>query len=92
MNLRFLQKDEPTDVLAFDSGEIVVSSDAAVRNAKIFKTEPLYELYLYVVHGVLHILGFEDRTKEQRESMQQKAENILRALNPCPFTKQKRLS
>lgn len=79
-------------MLAFDSGEIVVSSDAAVRNAKIFKTEPLYELTLYVVHGVLHILGFEDRTKKQRESMQEKAENILRTFYPCPFIKQKPLS
>ncbi|KPK97483.1 MAG: hypothetical protein AMJ95_08760 [Omnitrophica WOR_2 bacterium SM23_72] len=92
MNLRFLHKNQPTDVLAFDSGEIVVSTDAAIRNAKIFKTEPLYELYLYVVHGLLHILGFKDRTQKQRAHMQQKAEQILGTLRPCPFTKQKRLS
>ncbi|MFH0826308.1 MAG: rRNA maturation RNase YbeY [Candidatus Omnitrophota bacterium] len=92
MNLRFLGKDQPTDVLAFDSGEIAVSTDAAIRHAKIFGTSPLYELYLYVVHGLLHILGYQDRTRKQREHMQEKAENILRALSLCPFTKQKRSS
>ena len=92
MNLEFLHRDQPTDVLAFESGEIVVSSDTAIRNARIFKTKPLYELYLYVVHGVLHIIGYDDRTKKQRERMQKKADDILQALQLCPSIKQKPLS
>jgi probable rRNA maturation factor len=73
----------PTDVLAFDLSapgavrvllaDIIISADTAARNAKIFHTTPLYELYLYVVHGVLHLLGYDDKTKAQRKLMHKKA-------------------
>jgi len=68
LNLRFLGKPLATDVLAFENSkinkniqaDIIVSTQTAIRNSAIFKTTPEYEMRLYVVHGVLHILGFND--------------------------------
>ena len=86
-NLKYRHKNRPTDVLAFDileskeSGQmfadIVISTDTAIRNAKIFKTTQLNELYLYVVHGVLHLLGYDDRTQKQRQIMQKKEKEYV---------------
>jgi probable rRNA maturation factor len=68
-------------VLAFDmagrdsnkiEADIIISSDTAIRNAKIFKTRTAYELNLYVIHGLLHILGYDDRTLKQRKILQKK--------------------
>jgi probable rRNA maturation factor len=90
LNLRYLGKSSSTDVLAFDMStpqeansifaDIVVSVDMAIHNASLFKTTPLYELCLYVIHGALHLLGYEDRTIKGRKLMQLKAETILAKL------------
>ncbi len=85
----YLGKNNPTDVIAFDlsSGkerilsDIAISTDTAIRNSKIFRTTPLYELCLYVIHGVLHILGYDDRTQKERRIMQEKTNNILSKIN-----------
>lgn len=79
-----------TDVISFNLSErfksdityadIVISTDRAVYNAKIFNTGSLYELYLYVVHGVLHLLGYDDRNTKQRQLMDEKAARILSIL------------
>lgn len=90
LNRKYLGKDYPTDVLAFNlsrgkgdiSCEIVVSCDRAFYNSRIYKTTAVYETYLYVIHGLLHILGYDDRTSSEREFMQVKAEKILLKLKP----------
>ena len=91
LNLKYLGKNNPTDVIAFDLAEpkrpdklfadIVISTDRAISNAKIFKTAPLYELYLYVVHGMLHLLGYNDKDARQRQIMKDRASRILAGLN-----------
>jgi len=93
LNSRYLGKNDPTDVLAFDItdialaplrirrsilADIVISTDTAIRNAQIFKTTPVYELYLYVIHGMLHLLGYDDRTKKDKLAMQKKQELLLK--------------
>ncbi|MEW6101079.1 MAG: rRNA maturation RNase YbeY [Candidatus Omnitrophota bacterium] len=87
LNFRFLKRRVPTDCLSFDLSDekkdgriladVVVSADAAISNAKIFLTTARHELLLYVIHGVLHILGYDDRTPGQRKRMMQKATHIL---------------
>ncbi|OGX46151.1 MAG: rRNA maturation RNase YbeY [Omnitrophica WOR_2 bacterium RIFCSPLOWO2_12_FULL_51_8] len=86
LNRKFHQTDCYTDVLAFDLGgpagkdifgDIVVSADAAIDNAGIYKTSPAYELQLYVLHGLLHLLGYDDKTAGQSKIMGKKAEEIL---------------
>lgn len=79
-NAKFLKNSRATDVLAFNSGggkkqilaDIMVSTEKAVKQARDFKTSPNYELLLYVAHGILHILGFDDRTKTQINLMRKK--------------------
>lgn len=85
MNLKYFGKSAPTDVIAFDISrrrdsilaDIIISADTAVINSRIYKTSPLYEVYLYVIHGVLHILGYRDKTPRQRQMMDKKSADIL---------------
>ncbi len=89
LNLLYMGKCVPTDVLSFDItmpnsryektifADIVVSTDTAVSNAVIFKTAPADEMLLYVIHGVLHILGYNDSTKKERAIMRKKEISIL---------------
>ena len=78
-NLKFLKTSSSTDVLAFNLNnekkskillaDIMISTDTAINNARKFKTTSDYELMLYVAHGILHILGYDDRTKTQMKRM-----------------------
>lgn len=91
LNAKYSGKACPTDVLAFDhsknrseiSADIAVSCDTAIRNARVFKTTPLYEVHLYVVHGILHLLGYKDKSKKQADIMQKRAEKCL-SIEPKP--------
>jgi probable rRNA maturation factor len=77
LNRRFLGHDYPTDVLSFPlersdgrlEGEIVVSAETAVAQAARFGWPAAHELLLYVVHGALHLVGYEDATPRQRTAM-----------------------
>ena len=68
LNRRFLEHDSPTDVLSFPlaresdrlDGEVVVSADTARRQAAGFGWKPEDELLLYVIHGTLHLVGYDD--------------------------------
>jgi len=90
LNLKYHHRNASTDVLAFDISapqikrgmfaDIVVSTETAVRNAGVYNTSPLFEAYLYVIHGVLHLLGYRDGNKKERESMQARAEQVLTRL------------
>ena len=52
--------------------DIMISTDQAILQARSFKTTPGYELLLYVAHGLLHILGFNDHSPEQIKLMRKK--------------------
>ena len=88
LNTLYLGKYCSTDVISFDISrkkneliaDIAVSTDTAVCNAKKFRTSPLYEVYLYVIHGLLHVLGYDDANKKKRKKMQERAEFILSSL------------
>ena len=62
------------------SGSIAISLDTASRNAKIFGA-PLHEEGVrYVIHGILHLFGYDDDTKLHRLRMAAKEDTILRSL------------
>lgn len=82
LNLKYLHVDSPTDVLAFDSYDIVISAQTALKNAGIFHTSLEYELCLYAVHGMLHIIGYNDATMFERVVMQKKENRILKYVYP----------
>lgn len=89
LNRKYLRHSGATDVIAFNLGpgssqetcaDIIISADTAVANSRLFKTTPIYELYLYAVHGALHILGYDDKSKRQKRIMQLKSARILSSL------------
>jgi probable rRNA maturation factor len=61
----------PTDVLTFQHGEIVISGETAARQAKNFQTSLDHELRLYIIHGLLHLCGYDDKTRQQRAAIEQ---------------------
>jgi probable rRNA maturation factor len=77
LHRRFLHKPGPTDVLTFEHGEIFLSVETARRNARIFGNSLARELRLYIIHGLLHLHGFEDRTEADARKMETMQERIL---------------
>lgn len=53
-------------------GDIAISTDRAKRNAKIYKVTFKEEVALYAIHGILHLLGYEDTNKKKRDLMKKK--------------------
>jgi probable rRNA maturation factor len=78
LHRRFVHQPGPTDVLTFEHGEIFLSVETARRNARIFGNSLARELRLYIVHGLLHLHGFEDRTETDAREMETMQERILR--------------
>ena len=67
----------PTDVLTFQHGEIVISAETAARQARIFHSNFTAEIQLYLLHGLLHLAGFDDVTAQQQKRMQQLQNKLL---------------
>jgi probable rRNA maturation factor len=84
LNQEFLRHRGPTDVIAFNlesgTATVVISLDAAARQAKTYGQTFQQELTLYLVHGMLHLAGFEDATVRQRRRMQGEEQWILNQL------------
>jgi probable rRNA maturation factor len=78
LHRKFLGPAGPTDVLTFQHGEIFISVETARRNARAFGNSLMRELKLYIVHGLLHLHGFEDETPAEARRMKTAQEKILR--------------
>src|ERR1051325_9366554 len=77
LHRQFMNEAGPTDVITFQHGEIFISADAAVRNARRFGNSFADELRLYIVHGLLHLHGFDDRDKFGARKMEKIQRKIL---------------
>jgi probable rRNA maturation factor len=85
VNRRFLNHDEATDVVSFVleegekllDGELVVGADVAARTAAELGVPPGDELLLYVVHGTLHLVGYDDLSPDPRATMRAKEREYL---------------
>ena len=74
---QFMDDPTPTDVMAFEGdesesdylGDVVVCWSVAQEEAKFHEHDALVELQLYIMHGILHLLGFDDHSPEDREQM-----------------------
>jgi probable rRNA maturation factor len=73
-----MHRKGPTDVLTFQHGEIFISVETAKRHAHAFGSSPASELRLYIVHGLLHLHGFDDQTRTGAQKMHKMQEKILR--------------
>ena len=81
LNVEFLQHDTLTDIISFDnslgkliSGDIFISTERIEDNAKDFKVSFEDELHRVMIHGVLHYMGYKDKSVEDKTSMRN-AEN-----------------
>lgn len=94
LNETFLKHDGSTDVITFDysegkklrsnvgiSGEIFISVDDALAQAKEFKSAWQREVVRYIVHGVLHLLGHDDLKPELRRKMKREENLLVRKLS-----------
>lgn len=81
LNWQLLRHEGPTDVISFEAdegeGEIIVGVEVAARQAAERGHSLTAELRYLLVHGVLHVLGYEDRTPEQRRAMLRRQDEIL---------------
>jgi probable rRNA maturation factor len=86
VNRRHLSHDWPTDVISFRlsddddpelTGELVVSAEMAVVTARQSNVDPWAELALYVVHGLLHLCGYDDTTDAGAASMRRREDEVL---------------
>src|SRR5438045_813327 len=77
LHRQFMNESGPTDVITFQHGEIFISAEMARRNARRFKNSLGQELRLYLVHGLLHLHGFDDRDPESARKMEVVQRKIL---------------
>ncbi len=78
---QFMNEAGPTDVITFDHGEIFVSVDTAQENSRRFATSLQREIQLYIIHGLLHLHGFDDRKPAGARKMERTQQKILDSLN-----------
>jgi probable rRNA maturation factor len=75
----FLQDPTPTDVITFEHGEILIGVPIAAVNARKFRHPADHEVALCAIHGLLHLLGYDDLTEKERVIMHARQEEILKA-------------
>ena len=88
LNQRFLDRDTLTDVIAFDyaegedevSGDVFISFERIGENAEKFDTSVEKELMRVIIHGILHLCGYSDKSKEEKAEMTSKEDKYLSLL------------
>jgi probable rRNA maturation factor len=81
LHRQFLNQTGPTDVLTFQHGEIFISVETARLHARVFGNSLARELRLYIVHGLLHLHGFDDHRRADAHKMETMQSRILTAVN-----------
>lgn len=77
---QFMGIEGATDVITFDHGEIVIDVEVAKRQALEYAEPELRELLRYLVHGLLHLAGHDDRNDAERAQMEAIQEQIVASL------------
>ncbi|MEN8857144.1 MAG: rRNA maturation RNase YbeY [Flavobacteriaceae bacterium] len=88
INVEFLNHDTFTDIISFDyslgnqiGGDIYISVERVRENAENFNVTFENELHRVLIHGVLHYMGFKDKTEKDKTEMRNKEESCLLSLN-----------
>ena len=88
INRQFLGHNYYTDIITFDycadeviEGELYISIDTVKTNAIEYKQHFLDELHRVIIHGVLHLCGFDDHSNKQKHIMREKEDEALELLN-----------
>ena len=85
INVDYLSHDTYTDIISFDNsigntlhGDIFISTERVAENASEFQVEFEEELKRVMIHGVLHFIGFKDKTERDKELMRRKEEEKIK--------------
>ena len=86
LNKQYRGMDKTTDVLSFPApefpprqiGDVALNFELAQKQAKIRKVRPIDEAAMLAVHGVLHLLGYEDETESERAQMQSRMNEVMK--------------
>ncbi len=88
INNRYLSHDYFTDIITFDyvennlvSGDIFISLDRVLENSLSYNVSYNNELFRILVHGILHLLGFNDKLNDEKALMTEKEDFYLKVLN-----------
>lgn len=84
VNKKYLSHDYYTDIITFDycegktlSGDLFISVDSVRDNASFYGSSFEDELHRVIVHGVLHLIGFDDHTDKEKKKMRSKEDQYL---------------
>ena len=83
LHLQFMGIDEPTDIMTFpysdeiSGGDLAISADHARARAAEWGNSPAQEVEFLIAHGVLHLLGWQDNSLEQRAAMLSRQEELI---------------
>jgi len=88
INIKYLNHNYFTDIITFNyvegeliSGDLFISIDRVKENALEFETIWIKELYRVIFHGLLHLIGYNDKTEEDKVIMKEKEDLYLRAVD-----------
>lgn len=94
LNKESLGRPGPTDVIAFDLsedglpfecvGDIYISSDTAIENSARFDVKPHEEILRLAVHGLLHVIGYDDSSAVAKDKMTEVQEDIVKRFSADP--------
>ncbi|MBT3278448.1 MAG: rRNA maturation RNase YbeY [Phycisphaerales bacterium] len=87
MNQAYLQHSGTTDVISFELsepgepivGQLILCGEVARKAGPTFGNRPQTELLLYLTHGLLHLMGYDDLSKPERSIMHQRQQELLDA-------------
>lgn len=90
INKDYLKHNYPTDIITFAysgpdepiEAEIYICAEVAKINAGKYKVSLNQEIYRLIIHGILHIMGFDDKTAYKKKKMKQKENELLVKFSP----------
>jgi rRNA maturation RNase YbeY len=84
INIEYLKHNYYTDIITFNyvegnliSGDLFISVDRVKENSIVFNTCLIKELYRVIFHGILHLIGYNDKTEEEKKIMRTKEDLYL---------------
>lgn len=83
VHIDFMDISGATDVITFHHGEIIVSIDTALSHAAEYQHSWQRELFLYMLHGLLHLAGHEDDTEQVKQRMEKAQFSLLEQFWPA---------
>lgn len=95
-NQQYLKHNSYTDILTFHhnegqliNGDILISTDRVKENAETFEKDFDDELLRVLVHGVLHLCGYKDKSKAEQKRMRRREDHYIRLYHAWPLTARK---